>query len=173
MDSKSIKLVDFNYDGRSEGSVHFWVGVGPQPSAKGQQVWRHFIPFCIIILNGFVSVWIHLVFIMQLCDLSKVTLTFFSRFLTNLDISNPFVSTLTRTLSSHFRASWRSSTSVGSVSTTRPIRKILVILSFQVSAFICSSFQKGWYVLHIRQKQIWTFNQKCARYTNLLLWIAT
>jgi len=27
MDSKSIKLVDFNYDGRNEGSVHFWVGV--------------------------------------------------------------------------------------------------------------------------------------------------
>jgi hypothetical protein len=38
MDSKSIKLVNFNYDGRSEGSVHFWVGVGPQPSSKGNQV---------------------------------------------------------------------------------------------------------------------------------------
>jgi hypothetical protein len=38
MDSKSIKLVDFNYDGRIEGNVHFWVGVGPQPSSKGHQV---------------------------------------------------------------------------------------------------------------------------------------
>ena len=38
MDSKSIKLVGFNYDGRNEGSVHFWAGVGPQPSSKGHQV---------------------------------------------------------------------------------------------------------------------------------------
>ena len=46
MDSKSIKLVGFNYDGRNEGSVHFWAGVGPQPSSKGHQVIRNDVITC-------------------------------------------------------------------------------------------------------------------------------
>ena len=37
MDSKTIKLEQFSYDGQA-GDVYFWVGVGPQPSAKGHQV---------------------------------------------------------------------------------------------------------------------------------------
>ena len=38
MDSKTIKLAGFTYDGRASGDIHFWVGVGPQPSSKGHLV---------------------------------------------------------------------------------------------------------------------------------------
>lgn len=38
MDSKSIKLMDFSYDGKADGLIHFWVGIGPQPSSKGHHV---------------------------------------------------------------------------------------------------------------------------------------
>ena len=38
MDSKTLKLEDFSYDGRGGEDVSFWVGVGPQPSSKGHQV---------------------------------------------------------------------------------------------------------------------------------------
>lgn len=37
LDSKTIKLNGFIYDGKAK-SAHFWVGVGPQPSSKGYQV---------------------------------------------------------------------------------------------------------------------------------------
>ena len=37
MDSKTIMLTEFSYDGHA-GDVNFWVGVGPQPSSKGHQV---------------------------------------------------------------------------------------------------------------------------------------
>lgn len=37
MDSKTIKLEGFSYDGLG-GDVYFWVGIGPQPSSKGHQV---------------------------------------------------------------------------------------------------------------------------------------
>jgi len=46
MDSKSIKLLDFYYDGKSDGLIHFWVGIGPQPSAKGHHVSVSFNFFC-------------------------------------------------------------------------------------------------------------------------------
>ena len=38
MDSKSIHLKEFNYDGRGGDGVFFWVGHGPQPSSKGIKV---------------------------------------------------------------------------------------------------------------------------------------
>ncbi|XP_040568677.1 protein Skeletor, isoforms B/C [Lepeophtheirus salmonis] len=37
IDSKTLKLNQFTYDGRGNG-VHFWAGVGPQPSSKGHLV---------------------------------------------------------------------------------------------------------------------------------------
>ena len=37
MDSKTLKLEQFSYDGLG-GEVYFWVGVGPQPSSKGHKV---------------------------------------------------------------------------------------------------------------------------------------
>lgn len=37
VDSKTIRLVDFFYDGQGK-DVYFWVGVGPQPSSKGNKV---------------------------------------------------------------------------------------------------------------------------------------
>ena len=38
MDSKSIHLREFTYDGLGGDGVHFWVGHGPQPSSKGIKV---------------------------------------------------------------------------------------------------------------------------------------
>ncbi|KAF4533130.1 hypothetical protein B566_EDAN007941 [Ephemera danica] len=37
LDSKTIRIVHFNYDGLSKGAF-FWVGIGSQPSAKGTKV---------------------------------------------------------------------------------------------------------------------------------------
>lgn len=38
MDSKSIHLKEFSYDGLGGDGVFFWVGHGPQPSSKGIKV---------------------------------------------------------------------------------------------------------------------------------------
>ena len=38
MDSKTIFLKYFTYDGRGGDGVHFWVGNGPQPDRKGHIV---------------------------------------------------------------------------------------------------------------------------------------
>ena len=38
MDSKSIHLKEFQYDGLGGDGVFFWVGHGPQPSSKGIKV---------------------------------------------------------------------------------------------------------------------------------------
>lgn len=38
LDSKTIKLVEFTYDGAGGDGVHFWVGRGPQPGSKGHIV---------------------------------------------------------------------------------------------------------------------------------------
>ena len=35
MDSKTIMLKYFTYDGRAGDGIHFWVGNGPQPAKKG------------------------------------------------------------------------------------------------------------------------------------------
>lgn len=37
LDSKTLKIPDFNYDGKGR-KTYFWVGVGPQPSAKGSKI---------------------------------------------------------------------------------------------------------------------------------------
>lgn len=37
LDSKTIKINDFTYDGTGQ-RVYFWVGVGPQPSSKGTKI---------------------------------------------------------------------------------------------------------------------------------------
>ena len=38
MDSKTIHLKEFSYDGLGGDGVYFWVGHGPQPSSKGIKV---------------------------------------------------------------------------------------------------------------------------------------
>ena len=38
LDSKTIFLKYFTYDGRGGDGVHFWVGNGPQPDRKGHIV---------------------------------------------------------------------------------------------------------------------------------------
>uniref|UniRef100_A0A4Y0BHE4 DOMON domain-containing protein n=1 Tax=Anopheles funestus TaxID=62324 RepID=A0A4Y0BHE4_ANOFN len=40
LDSKTIRITDFSYDGKAgtQAEVHFWVGVGPSPSSKGSKV---------------------------------------------------------------------------------------------------------------------------------------
>ncbi|XP_055376503.1 protein Skeletor, isoforms B/C [Condylostylus longicornis] len=37
LDSKTIRITDFNYDGNGK-RAHFWTGVGPQPSSKGNKI---------------------------------------------------------------------------------------------------------------------------------------
>ena len=38
LDSKTIMLKEFSYDGKGGQGIHFYVGRGPQPSSKGTVV---------------------------------------------------------------------------------------------------------------------------------------